>query len=89
MTPSSTTSAMGFQQTTGRAFSTAARLIAVTFSETGITAASAGTSASFHSVAVMESVPMLLTIPTTVASVLGSARLGLNVSMDTVGMLKL
>ena len=79
---------MELKQTTGRAYSTAARLIVVTFSETGITAASAATSASFHSVASMEGAPMFLTIPITVASALGGARLGLNVSMDSVAMLK-
>lgn len=77
---------MGYRQTKGRAFSIAARNIAVMFFQIRTTVEDVGKSAKKDSIAAMEDVLTLFTMCITVESVTRSVRMVLNVSMDIVGM---
>jgi hypothetical protein len=86
--PSLTTYAMGYRQTTGRAFSVAARRIAATFLGIRTTAGNVGISASKDNVVAVEPASTLLTTLNTVASAIKSVRVVINASLDIVGMLE-
>lgn len=87
--PSSTTFAMGFRQTKGPAFSIAARHIAEMFLAIGIIVGNVGTNASLACIVATGLASILLSMPTIVASAVKSVSMGLNASMDIVGMLRL
>lgn len=77
---------MGYRQTKERAFSIAARNIAVMFFQIRTTVVDVGKIANKDSIAAMEHVATLFTTWITVESVTRSVRVVLNVSMDIVGM---
>lgn len=82
------TSAMGFEQTRGGTYFTAARNIVAMFLVTRTTARCVATSASREKDAAMEFVPMFCPMPVTVESATRSVRLVIHVGVEFVDMLE-